>query len=70
MLYGKQDYFLLRGQDGTPWYGYFNNARTKEAIHPLFWVATVDPLIMDGHGLPFDEGVRRDNFVGTTRAEK
>jgi hypothetical protein len=68
MAYGGQKYFLLRGEEGWPWYGYFDNVRPKSEIHPLFWVATVDRMIMDGHGLPFDDDVRRDNFVGTVMA--
>jgi hypothetical protein len=68
MLYGGHKYFLLRSEEGSPWYGYFDNVRPKKEIHPLFWVATVDRRIMDGHGLPFDDGVRRDNFVGTVMA--
>jgi hypothetical protein len=66
MSYGEHKYFLLSGEEESPWYGYFDKVRPK--IHPLFWVATVDRRIMDGHGLPFDDGVRRDNFVGTVMA--
>jgi hypothetical protein len=68
MSYGGQKYFLLRSKEGWPSYGYFDNVRPKTNIHPLFWVATVDRRIMDGHGLPFDDAVRRDNFVGTVMA--
>jgi hypothetical protein len=59
------NYILLKGEHGVSSYGYFQPTRPDEARHPLFYVATVDPLIMDGHGLPFAEGFRRDNFVAT-----
>jgi hypothetical protein len=63
--YGRQSYFLLKGDRGSSCYGYFDTVRPKSEVHPLFWVATVDPMIIDGHGLPFDEGTRRDNFLAT-----
>ena len=65
MQHGIQKYFRLTGQDGFTWYGYFDTVRPKKAIHPLFWVAKVDPRIMKGHGLPFYESdrMRRDNFI-------
>lgn len=68
MSHGSQTNFLLRSEDRWPWYGYFRNLRPKKEIHPLFWVATVDRKIMDGHRLPFDDKVRRDNFVGMVMA--
>ncbi len=66
--YGSPKYFLLKGQEGSSWYGYFDYVRPKKEVHPLFWVATVGPMIIDGHGLPFAEGPRRDNFVATIMA--
>ena len=63
--YGRQSYFLLKGQNGSSYYGYFDTTRPKNEVHPLFWVATVGPMIIDGHGLPFDQGIRRDNFLAT-----
>jgi hypothetical protein len=69
-LYGSHKYFLLKkeGEEKWPPYGYFNNLRPSEEIHPLFWVATVDRRIMDGHSLPFNEDARRENFIGTVMA--
>jgi hypothetical protein len=68
MAYGSHKYFLLKNKEGPPSYGYFDNMRPQTEIHPLFWVATVDRMIMDGHGLPFEDGVHRDNFIGTIMA--
>jgi hypothetical protein len=67
-LYGGHEYFLLKHKTELPWFGYFDRVRPATEIHPLFWVATVDRMIMNGHGLPFDDTVRLDNFVGTVMA--
>jgi hypothetical protein len=66
--HGKQEYFLLNSREGEPLYGFFKNVRAVQAIHPLFWVATVDKRLMDGHALPFHDKLHRDNFVGMIMA--
>jgi hypothetical protein len=68
MEYGSYAYIPLKNRDGLPWFAYFNENRPKETLHPLFWVATVDSAIMNGHKIPFDDPERRDNFVGTIMA--
>ncbi len=69
MHYGARNYFLLGGDNGESWYGYFDKARPEKDIHPLFWVTSVDRMIMHGHGLPFDSNdIRQSNFLATVMA--
>jgi len=64
--YGKAwQYFLLKGAHNESSFGYFNPVRPTTNVHPLFCVATVDPLVMNGHSLPFEDSSRRENFMAT-----